>query len=93
MIQQCSKCGQINKQHSSWCPEKTKRVSDGADKLVLCPDCGEPVDVDYTPEFNAQKPYERVCYACGWFDEKRYASMEEAQTENDTDEARSKTGD
>ena len=40
--------------------------------VLRCPDCGSPVDVDYTPQFSIDNPYERVCYDCGWFDNERY---------------------
>ena len=50
--------------------------------LLACPDCNEAIEIDYTPGFNAQKPFERVCFACGWFDDKRYASMKDAKAEN-----------
>jgi len=39
--------------------EKSARGSDRLDELVLCPDCNGGIEIDYTPEFNAQKPYER----------------------------------
>ena len=34
---------------------------------MKCPKCKHIVEIDFTPEFNAKKPYELVCYACGWF--------------------------
>lgn len=46
---------------------------------MKCPDCGGPAEIDATPEFNEEFPYEVQCYGCGWFDEKRYATPEEAE--------------
>lgn len=46
---------------------------------MKCPACDGPAEVDYTPEFNATLLFERVCFGCGWFDEKRYATVEEAE--------------
>ena len=40
-----------------------------------CPKCwhSDSLAIDYTPEYNNVKPYEIVCYNCGWFS-KRYAT-------------------
>lgn len=46
---------------------------------MKCPDCGDTVEIDETPEFNAALPFELVCYGCGWFDPQRYATVEEVE--------------
>ena len=46
---------------------------------MKCLDCGDTLEIDYTPEFNEKYPYEVVCYSCGWFSTKRYKSEEEAR--------------
>jgi transcription elongation factor Elf1 len=43
-----------------------------------CPKCQRSLTIDYTPEFNKDKPYEIICYNCGWFSE-RYKTEQEAQ--------------
>lgn len=47
--------------------------------IIQCPKCGDLVDVDYTPEYNQEKPYELVCYKCGWFSSKRFESKEDVE--------------
>ena len=44
-----------------------------------CPNCLEELSIDHTPEFNDAKPWELVCYNCGWFSKKRYKTIEEAK--------------
>ena len=56
---------------------------DSTNLVGNCPDCNNAIEIDYTPEFNAKKPFERVCYACGWFDSKRYETRDEAGEPND----------
>lgn len=47
---------------------------------MKCPKCwhADSVIIDYTPEFNAEKPWEWVCYNCGWFS-KRFETEQEAR--------------
>jgi hypothetical protein len=44
---------------------------------MQCPTCGEETEVDHTPWMDQDKPFERVCFCCGWFDMKRYKTREE----------------
>lgn len=46
---------------------------------MKCPDCGENTHIDCTPEINRRKPFEVVCFECGWFDPVRYATRDEAE--------------
>jgi len=43
-----------------------------------CPECGDVIVVDFTPEYNQEKPWERCCLSCGWFDLARYSTKEGA---------------
>ena len=47
--------------------------------MMLCPNCKDDLEIDYTPEHNDRNPFEIVCYCCGWFAPKRYATEEAAQ--------------
>ena len=49
--------------------------------MKKCPKCWHELSIDHTPEFNEAKPWELVCYYCGWFS-KRYETIEEARDEN-----------
>jgi len=42
--------------------------ADSDETGLYCPECGEGIRVDYTPEYNKNQPWERACDACGWFD-------------------------
>ena len=44
-----------------------------------CPRCGDEIELDATPEYNEESPYERVCYGCGWFDHVRYTTEVDAE--------------
>jgi uncharacterized Zn finger protein len=46
---------------------------------MKCPDCGENTHIDITPEKNSKKPFERVCFECGWLDPDRYRTRDEAE--------------
>ena len=47
--------------------------------IMKCPKCWkeDTVTIDYTPEFNPECPYERVCYNCGWYS-RRFRTKEDA---------------
>ena len=50
---------------------------------MKCPKCwhSDSVTIDYTPEFNSAKPWEIVCYNCGWFS-KRYKDKPDLMEES-----------
>jgi len=43
---------------------------------IKCQKCKSEIEIDYTPEYDSQKPYELVCYQCGWFASKRFNKTE-----------------
>lgn len=53
-------------------------------KTMRCPNCSHDnsIKIDFTPEYNSKKPYEMVCYNCGWFS-KRFKTKEEAIKQED----------
>ena len=46
---------------------------------MKCTTCGGNLSIDYTPEYNDKTPWEIVCYNCGWFSMKRYATEDDAR--------------
>ena len=68
------------KKYTKFRREVAKRAGERCEAASLkCPQCKHELSVDHTPEYNEAKPYELVCYNCGWFSLERFADESTAK--------------